>query len=568
MQSKMTVQLDELARIAERYGKLAEGTQADIEAIRQGMRAFRAYVPFLGVFTVGKSSLLNDWLGEALLPEAQGATTALATELLPGPESTMVIVQEDGTERPLASLPGDEEEANAPEASTGLFAYCTSPSENLAKVFPVVPVDMPGINSGIKRHTEAIYRYANRGSAFFLVFAPEEGTLPAAMKAFLQELVLGSRPVWVVITKCDTAHEEKVHSVTAAITSHLGVLGIRPSGVLHCGRGGDSSTARGLQKALLSLDVAALNDAAHLEPALKAALRLKDQIATLKDSETLDSRELDRQIRGYDKAVRDLQDALADEEKKLSKKLANLPVSVGEDVLNALNGNTETLVAALESGEEVFATRLTGLVNKVVNSSLDATLEKDFGDMIKDLATTLGREDGETFDAGKLRDGVQIATRTLSTVAKILKKVRGAGQYYKVVTTVLAITTSVVAPLVELLIIFLPDLLALFNSKEKQRERIARELRSRVFPAVQSAVIKELTSLLPEIKNDLVTALRKEWTDRLEDAKAALEEARADRESAEDAHRNTQVAYDADIDDINALVNVLRTSARGDADVA
>lgn len=123
---------------------------ADIAAIRQSIKDFRAYVPFLGVFTVGKSSLLNDWLGEPLLPEAQAATTALATELLPGPDNAMVIVQEDGTERPLASLPADEEEANAPEASNGLYAYCTSPSQNLARVFPVVPVDMPGINSGIR----------------------------------------------------------------------------------------------------------------------------------------------------------------------------------------------------------------------------------------------------------------------------------------------------------------------------------------------------------------------------------------------------------------------------------
>ncbi len=237
MKPKMVVELDELAKIAGKYGKLAEGTLGDISAIKQSMENFRAYVPFLGVFTVGKSSLLNDWLGEFLLPEAQGPTTALATELLPGPDSTMVIVQEDGTEKPLASLPTDEEEANAPEASNGLYAYCTSPSENLANVFPIVPVDMPGINSGIKRHTEAIYRYANHGAAFFLVFMPEEGTLPAAMKAFLQELDLGVRPVWVVITKCDTAHQEKIDDVTVAITSQLRTIGIEPRGVLHCARG-------------------------------------------------------------------------------------------------------------------------------------------------------------------------------------------------------------------------------------------------------------------------------------------------------------------------------------------
>lgn len=567
MRPKMVAELDTLAKIAGKYGKLAEGTLGDISAIKQSMENFRAYVPFLGVFTVGKSSLLNDWLDESLLPEAQGATTALATELLPGPDSTMVIVQEDGTEKQLARLPTDEDEANAPEASNGIYAYCTSPSENLASVFPIVPVDMPGINSGIKRHTEAIYRYANRGAAFFLVFMPEEGTLPAAMKAFLQELDLGVRPVWVVITKCDTAHQEKIDSVTAAITSQLRTIGIEPRGVLHCARG-EGKTATLLQKALLSLDVAALNGNAHLEQALKAGLRLKDQVASLRDSDKLDSRELDKQIRGYDKAVRDLQNALAEEEKKLSKKLANLPITVGDDVLHALDGNAETLVTALESGEDVFATRLTGLINRVVNTSIDATLEKDFGEMIKDIASTLDLGESEAFDAEKIRDGVEGATKTLSAVAEILKKVQGAGRYYKVVTTVLAITTSVVAPLIELIIIFLPDLLEIFNSKEKRREKIARELRDRVFPSVQSSVIKEMQSLLPGIKSELVAALRKEWTDRLEDAKAALEEARAGKERAQDARRKAMEDFDADLSEINGLLNAIRASVRAGAPAA
>lgn len=513
------------------------------------------------MFTEGKSSLLNDWLGEPLLPEAQAATTALATEILPGPDNAMVIMQEDGTERPLASLPTDEEEADAPEASNGLYAYCTSPSENLARVFPVVPVDMPGINSGIGRHTEAPCRYANRGAAFFLVFMPEEGTLPAAMKAFLQELDLGGRPVWVVITKCDTAHEEKITSVTEAVTAQLRSMGIAPAGVLHCGRGAGNTAGR-LQRALLSLDVAALNGSAHLERALMAGMRLKEQVATLQESDKLDPREMDKQIRACGKAMEDLQDALAVEEKKLSRKLRDLPVTVGDDVLEALNSNTEPLVRALESGEEVFATRLTGVVNKVVNRSLDATLEKDFGEMIQDIAHTLELEDGEALDPRKLRDSVQIATRTLGTVARILKKIQGAGQYCKVVTTILALTTSVVAPLVELIIIFLPDLLALFNSREKQREKLARELRDRVFPAVQAAVIKEIRELLPEIMSGLVAALRKEWSGRLEDAKAALEEARAGRESRVDAHRQSMAALDADIARINEILSAIRASVR------
>lgn len=200
MLAEMIQNLNELDDIGQHYPDLTGDTRKELHELLNAIRDFKAYVPFIGIFTVGKSSLLNTWLGENLLPEAQGATTALPTELIPGPTMSMVIVSENGSEKVLANLPSNEDEANAPEAIQGLYAYCTSPSPNLCAIAPVIPVDMPGINSGIKRHTEAIYRYANKGSAFFLVFMPEEGTLPAAMKAFLQELQLNGPPVWMIMS--------------------------------------------------------------------------------------------------------------------------------------------------------------------------------------------------------------------------------------------------------------------------------------------------------------------------------------------------------------------------------
>lgn len=536
--------LDELMALARDYGNLSGEIQEELANLENDIRKFRAYVPFMGIFTVGKSSLLNAWLEENLLPEDQGPTTALPTELLPGPTQGMVIVLEDGRERIVPNLPGNEDEANAPEASDGIYAYCTSPSRNLEQVFPIVPVDMPGINSGVRRHTEAIYRYANRGSAFFLVFMPEEGTLPGAMKAFLQELDLRGRPVWVIITKCDTVHQEKIESVTEDIRGQLRLLDIEPAGLLHCARG-DRNTAAALQTALQSLNVEQLNFLAHRDEILKIGLRLKEQIETLLNSEKLDSGDIERQIRIYEKTGQELQEAFQREERKFSKKLANLPVTVGNDVMAALKGNIDALVSAFEQGEEVFATRITGIINKVINESIDANLQKDFGELSKELAANMKIDEKDLIDQEKIKKGLQDVTRTLVFIAGKLESIRASGKIYKIVTTGLALTTSVVGPIVELVIIFLPELFSLFVDKKAMiRERFRSALLEKVFPAVQHSVICELKKELPAIEAELLSSMRKEWSDRLDDVRKALEMARESKQEASKKH--------AEAEDVNA----------------
>lgn len=558
MPTSLTQKIDQLADVAREYIELTNGLVKDLDAIKLDMKDYRAYVPFLGVFTVGKSSLLNDWLGEKLLPEAQGPTTALATELLPGPAPEMVIVCKDGSERRLDYIPSDDEEANTREASDGVYAYCTSPSPNLQKVFPVVPVDMPGINSGIKRHTEALYAYANRGAAFFLIFMPEEGTLPAAMKAFLEELNLNGRPVFMVMTKCDTATEEKVTSVTDAIIAQLRNIGVEPRGVLHCARG-SGETASTLEQALLSLNVGELNDRQHWEAVMAIGLRLKDQIATLRESQELDSNALEKEIRLHERAQRELVEAMQKEEQKLGRRLRNLPAKVGDDIYNALMENRGGLIAALENGQDAFATRMAGIINKVANESLSAAIQKDYSEMAMGVASDLQLDDNPVFDTEQYKNVLKTTMKTLNSISAILKTVQSNAKWYRMIMGGLAITTSVIAPIIEIVIVLLPDIINLFyNNEEHRRERISEALTEKVFPQVQTHIITEVGNMLPMIERELVNAMRNSWMDRLEDAKSALEAAKAGKEKAQDDFTKTVAGLDGTLAKINAILADLR----------
>ena len=560
MTQDLSLVLDSVEKISEKYESFSEETRNSISELKASMRCFRAYVPFLGEFSVGKSSLLNDWLGEELLPEAQGATTALATELLPGSTAEMVVVAKDGTKRSLPALPKDAEDANAREASDGEYAYCTTPAVNLAKVAPIIPVDMPGINSGIKRHTEALYRYANKGKAFFLVFSPDQGTIPGTMYTFLQELDLGKRPIWVAITKCDIVGDEKIENVTELIKKQLDFIGIETLGILHFSRE-NGKTATILQNAFLQLDPEELNRLDHLDDALRVVMRLKSQLCILRDSQKFDARELDKQIRDCKKAKEELISALSVQEKTLSKKLNNLPYLVGEDTINALQAHTEELIRAYEGGEELFTIKMAGIINNIIQNSIDINLKKNIDEVTQNIAKDLHIED-MVISGEKLRNSVALASDVLYSLSKILKTIKSAGKIYKVVTTALAVTTTIVGPIIELIIIFLPDLISIFvNNEENKRNKIREALIRQIFPQIQSKIIDEIQNILPDLKRELIEELHKEWMERIEDAEIALEDAKKSKKDAEERSQNIIVQLNTDIMTLEKILDSLKAPA-------
>lgn len=557
MTQPLVSQMDDVAGIAEKYPDFAESTAKEIEELKKGIRQFKAYAPFLGEFSVGKSSLLNAWLGEKLLPEAQAPTTALATELRPGGKPEMVIVMDSGAEKHLTDLPKDEEDANAPEASSGAYAYCSTPAANLEKIAPFIPVDMPGINSGIKRHTEALYRYANRGAAFFLVFSPEQGTLPATMEAFLQELDLGRRPVWIILTKCDKVTEEKAQEVLAHIQNQLRDIGIEARGALTLSKVG-KDTPEALTGAFLGLKPNELNFLRHAEDALRITLRLRNKLCDLCDSDSLDLGEIDRQIKICQRAREDLDREIQKQEKALRRRLASLPDKVGADVLDSLYANQDGLVTALRSGEDVFAAKMAGIINNVVSRSIDNNLQKDLTEFAKNLAAGLHFEDG-AFSGDKLLQSMNMTKNMLTGLTRILEGAKVSGKVYKVVAGMLAITTNIVAPVVELIIFFMPELLSLFcDTEENKRQKLGEALRSRVFPDIQQQIIVEVRQLMPEMEKNLFDELNRQWHERLEDAEAALESARKGRRDAEEEAKKRRERITGDIGELERVIQSLK----------
>ena len=180
-------------------------------------------VPLVGVFSAGKSSLLNVFTEKVgMLPVDTMPETAVAYELYYSLNESVELYRngEKIDSKPLADIkqldtkPGDIAKV-----------YCTSEPIKKLQERGIILVDMPGIGSGLERHDAAIFNYINSGTAFVLIVDAEQGSLRGSTMTFMQELSQYNMHPAILISKIDKKTDSEVKSIIEYIEYQLSKLG-------------------------------------------------------------------------------------------------------------------------------------------------------------------------------------------------------------------------------------------------------------------------------------------------------------------------------------------------------
>lgn len=94
---------------------------------------------------------------------------------------------------------------------------------------------------------------------------------------------------------------------------------------------------------------------------------------------------------------------------------------------------------------------------------------------------------------------------------------------YQGLATVLAVTTSVVNPLIELAIIFLPQILSFFN-EGRQRDQLRQKVTNEIIPSVKRELRDRLPALLAEQMDVLVTQVGAEFGHEIGEKQKLIDE--------------------------------------------
>ena len=168
-------------------------------------------VPIVGDFSAGKSSLINCLLGRnGLLPVDITPETAVAYELYYSTTEKVELYREG---RKIEEKPVDSIKQLAVRPGDVAKVYVNAPIVKEYQEKGIILVDMPGIDSGIKEHNDAILHYINKGTAFVLLTDSESGSLRESTISFITELSKYNLKPAVIISKIDKKPENEVADI-------------------------------------------------------------------------------------------------------------------------------------------------------------------------------------------------------------------------------------------------------------------------------------------------------------------------------------------------------------------
>lgn len=192
-------------------------------------------VPLIGLFSAGKSTLLNRLLDENLLSVEITPETCIATELYYAsdseaecfyehlPNGSTIKISKDTL---IQKTKNDNHDVTQ-QSHSYVSAHLHSPV--LASFPHICLVDLPGLESNMISHTQMVDEYIQKSLAYCIVVSIEDGELRASTKQFLQELKANNTPVLLIITKSDTKPDNDVVSVSNKIQESVTqVLGKPP----------------------------------------------------------------------------------------------------------------------------------------------------------------------------------------------------------------------------------------------------------------------------------------------------------------------------------------------------
>ena len=171
-------------------------------------------LPLIGEFSSGKTSLINSLLDNPNLETASQATTASIFEIRFGAEDCHAeIISNEG----INSIDDVSNIKNKDLSHIDIVkVYDTSNRIGSSTIL----VDTPGLSSNDPNHRIALSSYLPNADAFLLLTDINQ-QLTKSILEFVNESKLIDKPIYLIITKCDTKTEKEINEVKEYIKKNI-----------------------------------------------------------------------------------------------------------------------------------------------------------------------------------------------------------------------------------------------------------------------------------------------------------------------------------------------------------
>lgn len=490
-------------------------------------------VPLVGVFSAGKSSLLNIFTQKpGMLPVDTEPETAVAYELYFDFQERVELYRNGNKidSKPLADIkqldtkPGDIAKV-----------YCTSEPIKDLQDRGIILVDMPGIGSGIERHDAAIFNYINSGTAFVLIVDAEQGSLRGSTLAFMHELSQYNMFPAVLVSKIDKKPESDVKDIVEYIRYQLTRLGnANPFVSTVCAV---NNNLEGLNKYLN-----ALNPAALVSEKLGKKLKLIINAVSEQLKVRVDLRSKD--IDNVDEKIKQIETEIANVKAELptSNNNADTPEKSTQDII-------DNVKAALEA-------KATDIAQMIVDREDSETIKSVIVSTVRTEIISSLKEESEQYSTA-LGTAVQEAVAGLASIEVDDDFLEGFADIFETLNNYIGALLSAAGnwgKLASLLLPFLPDVINwLFGKSDEEilgevRDKVLSKCVNQVTTAIQPTIFK----ITVDNQRRIQEKIQAELVSKMEKVKEGLREKMADA-------AKTKEDVEAEIANLTAAIARLST---------
>lgn len=517
----------------------------NLQALKQTIQNTELLIPVVGAFSAGKSTLINSFLGNDLLPTAITPETALATELRYSTEEYIEAISADDNaiRYQLDELQKIKDNA---QKYKNLRIYLNN--DNLKAIQPLILVDMPGFDAPIQAHNQAILNYLNKGVHFVFLTSVVDGNITATMKRELSNLTQFKKTFSMGLSKTNLKPAEDVEKVRDLVKQQLSEFDYTKNVILFNQNGGEN-----LKSLLQNIDPEALFASLFSDLLKQNYLDILENIQLNISTLKADKAEADNAIKALKESIQALNKEKNNAIQEAESRYKDHSQTIINQVSSALIGQKDLLVnLALKN-----PTALSQEINSIAKDTLLTGVQKHFtelntqiisgiGEQLKNVFSPLAStnaligqidlqriQENTTLLLSKTQSGLDIFSKNLNNRAME----KNANAVIKTISTIAAVTTSVVNPVLELVIIFLPEIISFFTNKnraEQARENAENQILFEVIPKIKQQLKSSIPDIFTEQTKSMIEQINAQIEVQLQEKQAEIEQAekvRADKEN-------------------------------------
>jgi len=527
----------------------------DLDSLKKEIDAMELIVPVVGGFSAGKSTLINSFLGTNTLPTNLTPETALATELRYSNSNYIEAIKSDDS---IVKYDINQSEEIKNNAKDYKYIKLFLNNNKLKSIEPLILVDMPGFDSPLELHNQAILNYLNKGIYFILLTSIEDGNITKSMMRELNNISDFGKDFSFCLSKTNLRPKSDIDNVKEIMQEQLEDYFNFEKDVIPV----DDNGGENLNKILHQINVEKLFESVFIDE-LKNNFYEKDisintilsTLRTSKDEVVIAINELKS---GIDKIINRKNRMINEAKNRYSDNSSNSIIeAVSRELLNQKSalinlGLSNPDSFGKEINEIVKSTLIYEIKSKMQNVSSDIvnsfTIELNgIGDSLATLPIDenwikgIGENTINILEQG--RDGLNDILEKRQNTEKNNKSVTTT---FQTITTILGITTNILNPILELVIVFLPNIISFFTGKPKEeqlRDEISNKFISEVIPLVKMKLREVLPTLMEQQINTVIESISNEFESQLKQKEQEIDKTQQEKEN--------------NIQDIEEKINIL-----------